>query len=112
MAGAGIYFISSGVVVFGIASLAFTYLIFDISELGVFGTQLFLAVFNLTCVVLLWLFSGGTSLAGTLLNSVGIQGEQMVPILSYLLLITSATLFLNLVVDIRILERTAGRPTK
>jgi amino acid transporter len=112
VAGAGIYFISSGVVVFGIASLAFTYLIFDIAELGVFGTQLFLAVFNLTCVVLLWLFSGGTNLAGALLNSVGIQGGQMVPILSYLLLITSATLFLNLIVDIRILERTAGRPTR
>jgi amino acid transporter len=110
VAGAGIYFVSSGVVVFGIASLAFTYLIFDISELGVFGTQLFLAVFNLTCAVLLWLFSGGTSLAGAVLNSVGIQGGQMVPILSYLLLITSATLFLNLIVDIRILERTAGRP--
>jgi len=110
VAGAGIYFVSSGVVVFGIASLAFTYLIFDISELGVFGTQLFLAVFNLACAVLLWLFSGSTSLAGTLLNSLGIQGGQMVPILSYLLLITSATLFLNLVVDIKILGRTARSP--
>ena len=107
VAGAGIYFINSGVVVFGIASLAFTYLIFDISELGVFGTQLFLAVFNLACVVLLGLFSGGTSLAGTLLNHVGIQGGQMESILSYLLLLTSATLVVNLVVDVRILGRTA-----
>jgi amino acid transporter len=104
--GAGIYFIDSSVAIFGIAAFAITYLLFDISELGVFGTQLFLCVLDLSCIVLLLLFGRGTNPVGFLLSSVGIQPAQAIPALSVLLLISSATLASNLIVDIRVLRRS------
>lgn len=104
VAGASIYFIDSGVVIFGVAAVAFTYLVFDITELGALGTNLFLSVFNMVCLVLLSLLSVGTGLAGPALNFLGLPSSWALPMLTYLLLICSGMLVLNMFVDVRILK--------
>ncbi len=106
-AGAAIYFIDSTVVIFGIVAVAFTYLIFDISELGVLGTNLFLTVFDLVCVVLLGVFASGSGLVGPVLGTLGIEASSAVAILTYVLLFSSAMLAVNLYVDVKVLGRTS-----
>jgi len=111
VAGAAIYFIDSSVVVFGIVSVAFTYLVFDIVELGVLGTNLFLTVFNLACVVLLAAFSSASGLAGPVLSVLGVQASSSIEVLAYLLVLCSAMLAVNLFVDVKMLNRTNPAPS-
>lgn len=106
VAGTAIYFIDAGVVVFGIVAVAFTYLIFDISELGVLGTNLFLTVFDLVCVVLLAMFSAGAGYTGPVLGLLGLTEGSAVGILGYVLLLSSAMLAVDLFVDVKLLGRT------
>jgi amino acid transporter len=105
-AGASIYFIDSSVVIFGVVAVVFTYLIFDITELGVLGTNLFLMVFDLACAVLLAAFAGGSGLAGPVLGTLGIQASSAVGVLTYTLIVSSVMLAVNLFVDVRVLGRT------
>jgi len=109
VAGAAIYFISSSVVIFGVVSIVFTYLVFDISELGVMGTNLFLMVFNLVCALLLGLFAGGSSVVGPVLGALGVSSGSALGILTYLLLVSSVMLGANIFVDVKILKRTSSR---
>lgn len=106
VAGAAIYFIDPRVAIFGIVSVAFTYLVFDVSELGVMGTNLFLMVFDLVCVALVGAFAGGTGIVGPVLTALGVPAGSALGILTYLLVISSAMLGVNLFVDVRILNRT------
>jgi amino acid transporter len=110
VAGAAIYFIDSGVVVFGVVAVVLTYLIFDITELGFLGTNLFLAVFNLVCVVLLSMLSVGSNLVGPFLGTLGVQSSAAVSVLSYLLLMISIMLTVNMLVDVKVLGRTTPVP--
>jgi len=106
VAGAAIYFIDPSVVIFGIVAVAFTYLVFDVSELGVIGTNLFLMVFNLVSVVLVVTFATGGGVAGPVLSTFGVRAGSALSVLTYLLVVTSAMLAVNLFVDVKILKRT------
>lgn len=106
VAGVAIYFINSSVVIFGIVSVAFMYLVFDVSELGVLGTNLFLIAFDLVCVALVGAFAEGSPTVGPVLSALGIQASSGLGVLTYVLIVSSVMLGLNLFVDVKILKRT------
>jgi amino acid transporter len=106
VAGAAIYFINPSVVIFGIVAVAFTYLVFDISELGVLGTNLFLIAFNLVCATLLGVFASGSGISGPVLSALGVQASSTLGILAFLLVFSSVMLGVNLFVDVKLLRRT------
>jgi amino acid transporter len=105
VAGAAIYFINPSVVIFGIVSVAFTYLVFDVSELGVLGTNLFLLVFDLVCAVLTGSLAMGAAVAGPVLTALGLHTGSALGALVYLLMACALMLGVNLFVDVRILRR-------
>jgi amino acid transporter len=113
VAGGAVYFISSSVVVFGSLAVAFTYLIFDILELGTFGSQLFLAILDLTALAALAIFPPATLPAGYFLSSILLTPAIANKLLIVFLLGSFFLLLVNLFVDIRILGRsTLGRESR
>jgi len=105
VAGAAIYFVDPSVAIFGVVAVAFTYLVFDVSELGVLGTNLFLMLFNLVCLALMAVFGGGSAVVGSVLGVLGVPAGSAAAILSYLLLAASVMLGVNVVVDAKVLGR-------
>lgn len=111
LAALGVYFLSPSVAIFGLAALAIAYLVFDVTELGVLGTQLFLAVFDVVCVIMLAFFTGGLGLSGPALSEIGLGGETSLVVLAYVLLTAAGMLLLNLFVDVRLLGRASRMRT-
>ncbi|MDA4128736.1 MAG: APC family permease [Thaumarchaeota archaeon] len=105
--GGAVYFLSPSVVVFGSIAVVFAYLIFDILELGSLGVQLFLPVFNLSCLTALEFFQHTTPPAGVLDPVTRLLGVDLGTLLVYAIIVASALLVANLMVDIIVLERTA-----
>ena len=94
-----VYFISSTVAVFGSIAIATAYLIYDIYELGSFGTQLFLGIFDLFAFLILAYYPHELfSLAIPLLASYAPFLANTRP-LSIALLLSAVLLFSNVFVD-------------
>jgi amino acid transporter len=106
--GGAIYFNPGGatVVVFGTIAIIFAYLIFDIFELGNLGSQVFLAVFGLASLFALAAFSYQLYPGGPILSLTGMLGTDPDAMLAWGLLISSALLAFNVILDIRFFGRS------
>ena len=109
--GGAVYFSPGGgsVVVFGSLAVIFAYLIFDIIELGTLGAQLFLSVFGFVCAMALAAFSHSVYIHGLVLRATQVVGVGPDVILVGGLLVSSALLIVNVVVDVKVLGRTSVR---
>lgn len=104
--GGALYFSPGGgsVVVFGAVAVIFAYLIFDIIELGTLGAQLFFSVFGLVCVATLAVFGNHVSVGGTV--GLLVRGDPNYA-LGTGLLAASILLMVNVILDVKVLGRTA-----
>ena len=103
--GGAVYFVNPSVVIFGTIAVVFAYLIFDIIELGTLGAQMFLSVFGFVSLVMLSavghaLYPGGLTRLVTL-------GVDPGTLLSWGLLLSSALLASNVLLDVMVLRRTS-----
>jgi amino acid transporter len=107
--GGAVYFKDPSVVVFGTMAVMFAYLIFDIIELGSLGAQLFLSLFGFVCLVALGLFRHPVYTTGFMSSISQVLGEDPNTLLISGLLVASALLAMNVVVDVKVLKRTSVR---
>ncbi|MDA4124358.1 MAG: hypothetical protein OK438_02730 [Thaumarchaeota archaeon] len=105
--GGAVYFIDPTVVVFGSVAVIFAYLVFDIIELGNLGAQLFLSVFGLVCIAALGLFRHTIYLRGVVLSATQLFGPDPNALLYWGLLAASVLLIANVLLDVKVLERTS-----
>jgi amino acid transporter len=106
VAGAAIYFVSASVVVFGSLAVAFTYLVFDILELGSLGSQLFHSILNVTSFAFLAIFPRSQPPNGYFLSLLRINPLIAGDLLLVLLWSSFVLLLTNLFVDIKLLGRS------
>ncbi|MDG7009048.1 MAG: APC family permease [Nitrososphaerota archaeon] len=104
--GGAVYFINPSVVVFGAIAIMFAYLIFDVIELGTLGAQLFLSVFGFVSLLMLTAFGHTLYTGGVIRLLTNPLGSDPNTFLSIGLLISSAILASNVMLDVRILRRT------
>ncbi len=112
VAGASVYFISASVAIFGSVSLAVVYLIYDIYELGWFGTQLFLGIFDGIVFLALILFprAGFSFQYFVLFQWLGVSGSLTgSDFLSVVLMICTFAIFVNLSVDLSLKNSTRDK---
>ena len=107
--GGAVYFLNPSVVVFGTVAVIFAYLIFDVIELGTLGAQLFLSVFGFVSLLALTAFGHTLYTGGILRLLTGPLGTDPNAVLTWGLLVTSALLAANVVLDVRVLRRTVLR---
>jgi len=107
--GGAVYFLNPSVVVFGTVAVVFAYLIFDVIELGTLGAQLFLSVFGFVSLLGLTAFGHTFYAGGTLRLLTDVLGTNPNDVLTWGLLVTSVLLAVNVVLDVRVLRRTALR---
>ena len=105
--GGAVYFINPSVVIFGAVAIMFSYLIFDVIELGTLGAQLFLSVFGFVSLLMLTAFSHTLYTGGVVRLLTGPLGSDPNTLLSMGLLVSSAILAANVMLDVRILRRTS-----
>ena len=104
--GGAVYFLNPSVVVFGTVAVVFAYLIFDVIELGTLGAQLFLSVFGFVSLLALTAFGHTLYTGGTLRLLTNVLGTDPNDVLTWGLLVTSALLAFNVLLDVRVLRRT------
>ena len=104
--GGAVYFINPSVVVFGAIAIMFSYLIFDVIELGTLGAQLFLSVFGFVSLLMLTAFGHTLYTGGVMRLLTNPLGSDPNTFLSIGLLVSSAILAANVMLDVRILRRT------
>lgn len=105
--GGAVYFVNPSVVVFGSMAVIFAYLIFDIIELGTLGAQLFLSAFGFISIFAMTAFRH-TIYEGGILKFVGKPtGIDPSVFVIWGLLLTSTLLAVNVLIDVRILQRTS-----
>ncbi|MHB8565546.1 MAG: amino acid permease [Nitrososphaerales archaeon] len=102
--GAAIYFISSTVAVFGSIAIAIAYLIYDIYELGSFGTQLFLGIFDLFAYLIIAYYPHTSFSPAVPLFSRYAPFLATTDVLSIVLLLSAILLFSNAIVDYAIMN--------
>jgi amino acid transporter len=107
VAGGAIYFLGATVIVFGSATVVFAYLIFDMLELGVLGTELFLSIFNIVCFLALSALTFRLMPVSATIPWLPIEQTDPYTTLLILLPILSLILVGNIIVDTAILRRTA-----
>jgi len=107
VAGGAIYFLGATVIVFGSATVVFAYLIFDMLELGVLGTELFLSIFNLVCFLALSALTFKLLPVSATITWLPIGQTDPYTTLLILLPLLSLLLVANIVVDTSVLRRTA-----
>lgn len=107
VAGGAIYFLGATVIVFGSATVVFAYLIFDMLELGVLGTELFLSIFNLVCFLALSALTFKLLPVSATISWLPIGQTDPYTALLILLPLLSLLLVANIVVDTTVLRRTA-----
>ncbi len=105
--GGAVYSIDPSVVVFGSVAVMFAYLVFDIIELGSLGAQLFLAVFGFVCIAALGLFKHTIHVSGPVLSLTSFFSKDPNGLLAWGLLAASVLLGINVLLDVRVLRRTA-----
>ena len=105
--GGAVYFVNSSVVVFGSMAVIFAYLIFDIIELGTLGAQLFLSTFGFVCIFAMTAFKHTVYEGGILSLIVQPAGIDPSVFVFWGLLVSSALLTTNVLIDVRILRRTS-----
>ena len=105
--GGAVYFVNPTVVVFGAVAIVFAYLIFDIIELGTLGAQLFLSIFGLVSVLTLSAISHTVYTGGILGLFVQPTGMDPNAMLFWALVVSSALLAANVVLDVGVLRRTS-----
>ncbi len=106
--GGAVYFVPGGgsIVIFGSVAIMFAYVIFDILELGSVGSQLFLSVFGLVCLLAMAGFGPSVYAGGTLTSALHYVGATPTSLLLWGLLLTSAFLIANVLTDVGVLRRT------
>ena len=104
--GGAVYFVNPSVVIFGAVAVMFSYLIFDVIELGALGAQLFLSVFGFVSLLMLTAFGHTLYAGGVVRLLTGPLGTDPNTLLSIGLLVSSAILAVNVMLDVRILRRT------
>jgi amino acid transporter len=112
VAGGAIYFVSPSVAIFGGVSLAFAYLIYDIYELGTFGIEMFMPIFNATIILLLITF--GPQIGPQVGASLG--AGMTLPVVPTSLLtgalgLSTTLIIVNFVVDLSLLRHGRTRRT-
>jgi len=107
--GGAVYFLNPSVAVFGTVAVIFAYLIFDVIELGTLGAQLFLSVFGFVSLLALTAFGHTFYTGGTLRLLTGPLGTDPNAVLAWGLLVSSVLLAANVLLDVRVLRRTAFR---
>ncbi len=105
--GGAVYFINPSVVVFGTVAVIFAYLIFDVIELGTLGAQLFLSVFGFVSLLMLTAFQHTLYTGGLLRLLTDSLGTDPNSLLAWGLLVSSALLAANVLLDVRVLRRTS-----
>ena len=105
--GGAVYFINASVVVFGAVAIMFAYLIFDVIELGTLGAQLFLSAFGFVSLLMMAAFKHTPYDGGLLRSLTPFLGTDPNSLLSWGLLLSSALLAANVVLDVRVLRRTS-----
>jgi len=110
--GGAVYFINPTVVVFGAVAVVFAYLIFDIIELGTLGAQLFLSIFGLVSVLTLTAVRHTVYTGGILSFFTQPTGTDPNIVLFWALVVSSALLAANVVLDVGVLRRTSLVPRK
>ena len=105
--GGAVYFANPSVVVFGTIAVIFAYLIFDVIELGTLGAQLFLSVLGFVSLLMLTAFNHALYVGGILRIFTDRIGTDPNTLLSWGLLVSSALLAANVMLDVRILRRTS-----
>ncbi len=106
VAGAAIYLISPSVVIFGMVYIAAAYLIYDIYELGLFGSQLFLGLFDVLVYVVLRLYPHSFSTQSFFLFEWLRIPTLSTGLLSEFLIISSALLFANVSIEVYLRNRS------
>ncbi|MDA4126216.1 MAG: APC family permease [Thaumarchaeota archaeon] len=105
--GGAVYFVNPSVVVFGSMAVIFAYLIFDIIELGTLGAQLFLSAFGFMSIFAMTAFRH-TIYEGGILKFIGKPaGIDPSVFVIWGLLLSSTLLAINVLIDVRILQRTS-----
>jgi amino acid transporter len=105
--GGAVYFVNPSVVVFGTMAVIFSYLIFDIIELGTLGSQLFLSTFGFVSVFAMTAFRH-TVYEGGVLSFIGQPvGTDPSVFVFWGLLLSSTLLAVNVLIDVRVLRRTS-----
>jgi len=105
--GGAVYFLNQSVVVFGTVAVIFAYLIFDVIELGTLGAQLFLSVLGFVSLLALTAFGHALYTGGVLRFITNPLGTDPNTILAWSLLASSVLLAGNVLLDVRVLRRTA-----
>lgn len=108
-AAGAIYLIEPSTVILGVAALFFVYLIYDLVELGVLGVQMMLITFNTVCFLAISLLNKQSGLSSIYIPLLSIQISYPNLLVLYYLAIGTVLLFLNLLVDIKLLHRTSVR---
>ena len=104
--GGAVYFVNPSVVVFGSMAVISAYLIFDIIELGTLGAQLFLSALGFMSIFAMTAFRH-TIYEGGILKFIGKPaGVDPSVFVIWGLLLSSSLLAINVLIDVRILQRT------
>jgi len=107
--GGAVYFIEPSVVVFGAMAVIFAYLIFDIIELGTLGAQLFLSSFGFACLAAVGLFRHPIYATGFMSSFAQFMRTDPNTLIVSGLSVASVMLAANVVLDVRVLKRTAAQ---
>ena len=105
--GGAVYFVNPSVVVFGSLAVIFAYLIFDVIELGTLGAQLFLSAFGFVSLLMLTIFRHTVYTGGILRYITQPVGTDPNALLFWGLLVSSALLAANVLLDVGVLQRTS-----
>jgi hypothetical protein len=106
VAAAGIYIIQSSVAVLGSLAIVVVYLVYDIFELGEFGVQLFLALFDIVAFLTLTVYPHVPVSISLPLFQLFLPISSNMMVLSWILIASALLLILNLAID-AFLKRSA-----
>src|SRR5579875_1048001 len=112
VAAGGVYFIQASVAVFGSIAIAIAYLIYDVLELGAFGVQLFLGVFDAITYIALVIYphaSFSQSFFYFPFSNLLLPLISNTALLEQILISSTILLFANLSIDLLLARKAAKK---
>lgn len=98
------YFLNVSVAVYGAVAIVVIYLMYDIIELGSFGSQLYLCIFDAFCYMALSLYPSTADTQLTIFSGLYTITTPDLQVIKIMLGLTSLVLLVNIAIDARLLS--------